>query len=75
MRSHEAFDQSPSDEKAVARSAWESRTRLRSRFMKNIKERLARRAREALRRGAKWIVDTTAGLYSDDRLPAEPNPT
>ena len=28
---------------------------------------LASRAREALRRGAKWIVNTTAGLYRDDR--------
>ena len=33
---------------------------------------LASRAREALRRGTKWIIDTTAGLYRDDRLPAEP---
>ena len=36
---------------------------------------LASRAREALRRGAKWIIDTTAGLYLDDRLPAELNTT
>jgi len=34
---------------------------------------LASRAREALRRGAKWIVDTTAGLYRDDQPPAEPS--
>jgi hypothetical protein len=32
---------------------------------------LASRAREALRRGAKWIVNTTAGLYRDDQSPAE----
>ena len=32
---------------------------------------LASRAREALRRGAKWIVNTTAGLYRDDQ-PLEP---
>ncbi len=32
---------------------------------------LASRAREALRRGAKWIIDTTAGLYRDDQSPAE----
>ena len=31
----------------------------------------ASRAREALRRGARWITDTTACLYADD-LPAEP---
>jgi hypothetical protein len=30
---------------------------------------LASRAREALRRGAKWIVNTTAGLYRDDQPP------
>lgn len=30
----------------------------------------ASRAREALRRGARWLIDTTAGLYSDDRLSA-----
>jgi hypothetical protein len=36
---------------------------------------LASRVREALRRGAKWIVNTTAGLYRDDRLPAEPTTT
>ncbi len=36
---------------------------------------LASRAREALRCGAKWSIDTTAGLYRDDRLPAEPNTT
>ncbi len=36
---------------------------------------LASRAREALRRGATWIIDTTAGLYRDDRLPAELNTT
>ena len=36
---------------------------------------LASRAREALRRGAKWIIDTTAGLYRDDRLLAELNST
>jgi REP element-mobilizing transposase RayT len=29
---------------------------------------LASRAREALRRGAQWIVDRTAGLYQVDRL-------
>ena len=29
---------------------------------------LASRAREALRRGARWIVDCTAGLYQADRL-------
>jgi len=34
---------------------------------------LASRAREALRRGAKWIIDTTAGLYRDDQPPAEPS--
>ena len=28
---------------------------------------LASRAREALRRGAQWIIDTTAGLYRDDQ--------
>ena len=33
---------------------------------------LASRAREALRRGARWIIDTTAGLYRDDR-PPEPD--
>ena len=36
---------------------------------------LVSRAREALRRGAKWIIDTTAGLCRDDRLPAELNST
>ena len=30
---------------------------------------IASRAREALRRGAKWIVNTTAGLYRDDQPP------
>jgi hypothetical protein len=30
---------------------------------------LVSRAREALRRGAKWIVNTTAGLYRDDQPP------
>ena len=30
---------------------------------------LASRAREALRRVAKWIVNTTAGLYRDDQPP------
>ena len=34
---------------------------------------LASRAREALRRGAKWIIDTTAGLYRDDTPPPEPD--
>ena len=34
---------------------------------------LASRAREALRRGAKWIIDTTAGLYACDKPSAEPN--
>ncbi len=33
---------------------------------------LASRAREALRRGAQWIIDTTAGLYRNDQSPAEP---
>ena len=28
---------------------------------------LASRAREALRRGARWLIDTTAGLYRDDQ--------
>ena len=32
---------------------------------------LASRVREALRRGAKWIVNTTAGLYRDDQPPGE----
>ena len=31
----------------------------------------ASRAREALRRGARWIVNTTAGLYRDDHPPGE----
>ena len=30
---------------------------------------LASRAREALRRGARWIVNTPAGLYRDDQPP------
>ena len=34
---------------------------------------LASRARDALRRGAKWIIDTTAGLYRDDTTPPEPS--
>lgn len=33
---------------------------------------LASRATEAVRRGARWIVNTTAGLYRNDRPPAEP---
>ncbi len=35
---------------------------------------LASRAREALRRGARWIVDTTNGLYRDERPLLEPRP-
>jgi len=34
---------------------------------------LAARAREALRRGARWIIDTTAGLYRDATPPPEPD--
>ncbi|MBN8523813.1 MAG: transposase [Planctomycetes bacterium] len=36
---------------------------------------LASRAREALRRGARWIIDITAGLYRDDDPPANPTIT
>ena len=34
---------------------------------------LASHAREALRRGAKWIIDSTASLYRDDQPTAVPN--
>jgi len=34
---------------------------------------LASRAREALRRGAKWIIATTASLCRDDQPMAVPN--
>jgi putative transposase len=34
---------------------------------------LASRAHEALRRGAKWIINTTAGIYRDDRPLAKPS--
>ena len=53
--------------------AWLALMRSSGHFGCGSFDALASRAREALRRGAKWIIDTTAGLYRDDRMPAEPN--
>ena len=50
-------------------NAWLSLMRSAGHFGLGSFGALASRAREALRRGAKWIIDTTAGLYRDDRLP------
>ena len=52
--------------------AWMSLMRSGGHFGLGSFGALASRAREALRRGSKWIIDTTAGLYRDD-LPPEPD--
>lgn len=49
--------------------AWVSLMRSGGHFGLGSFGALASRAREALRRGAKWIIDTTAGLYRDDHPP------
>jgi hypothetical protein len=49
--------------------AWLSLMRSGGHFALGSFGALASRAREALRRGAKWIVNTTAGLYRDDQPP------
>ena len=53
--------------------AWLSLMRSSGHFGLGSFGALASRAREALRRGAKWIIDTTAGLYRDDTTPPEPD--
>ena len=53
--------------------AWVSLMRSGGHFRLGSFGALASRAREALRRGAQWIIDTTAGLYRDDQPPAEPS--
>ncbi len=52
--------------------AWMSLMRSGGHFGLGSFGALASRAREALRRGARWIIDTTAGLDRDD-LPPEPD--
>ena len=57
----------------INRDVWLSLMRSSGHFGLTSFGALASRAREALRRGARWIIDTTAGLYRDDQSPAEPS--
>ena len=50
-------------------TAWVSLMRSGGHFGLGSFGALASRAREALRRGVQWIIDTTAGLYRADRPP------
>ena len=57
------------DRLSIDLAAWLSLMRSGGHFSLGSFGALASRAREALRRGAKWIVNTTAGLYRDGNTP------
>ncbi len=59
------------DRLRIDHDAWLSLMRSAGHFGLGSFGALASRAREALRRGARWIINTTAGLYRDDLPPTE----
>jgi REP element-mobilizing transposase RayT len=61
------------DRQRIDLDAWLSIMRSGGHFGLGSFGALASRAREALRRGAKWIANTTAGLYRDDQPSGQPS--